>query len=255
MEMKRIVKCIAVATVLISSTAWSQDSDSWEWRVIPYFWGVNIDGTMAIGPIENDLDVSLSDILEDLDIGASVAGQFSKGQHGFHVDYTYLRLKPDANELPSPPFAPGSEIVPKLTINILEAGYNWLFTDAQTLVLGARYIDMEMRMAFDFTGPAPIDPDPLTAGPSWVDYFVGLQSRHHISANWGVNLYGTIGAGGSDFPWTAQATFDRKFSNKNALHLGFRVWGLDYSENKNSLNANAALDATMYGFLVGYEFN
>ena len=33
------------------------------------------------------------------------------------------------------------------------------------------------------------------------------------------------------------------------------LWGLDYSENKNSLNARAALDATMYGFLVGYEFN
>ena len=253
--MKVIIKCIAAAALLVSSTAWSQDSDSWEWRVIPYFWGVNIDGTMGIGPIENDLDVSLSDILDNLDIGASLAGQFSKGQHGFHVDYTYLRLKPDANELPSPPFAPGSEIKPKMTVNLLEAGYNWLFTDAQTLVIGARYLDLEMRMAPVLTGPAPIDPDPLTAGPSWVDYFVGLQSRHNVGDNWGFNFYGTIGAGGSDLPWTLQATFDRRFRNENALHLGFRVWGLDYSENDNSLNARASLDATMYGFLLGYEFN
>lgn len=253
--MKILVKYLLALGVLVSPAAWAQGSDTWEWRVIPYLWGLNVDGTMEIGPIENDVDASFSDILSNMDIGGSVAGQFSKGQHGFHVDYTYLRLKPDANVLPSPPFAPDSKITPKMTINVLEAGYNWLFTDAQTLVIGARYIDMEMRMAFDFTGPAPIDPDPLTAGPSWVDYFVGLQSRHHLSANWGVNLAGTIGAGGSDFPWTAQATFDRKFSNDNALHLGFRIWGLDYSENKNSLNARAALDATMYGFMVGYEFN
>ena len=136
--MRVIIKCIAAAGLLVSSSAWSQDSDSWEWRVIPYLWGMNIDGTMAIGPIESDMDVSFSDIVDNMDIGGSLAGQFSKGQHGFHVDYTYLRLKPDANELPSPPFAPGSEIQPKLTINVLEAGYNWLFTDAQTLVIGAR---------------------------------------------------------------------------------------------------------------------
>ena len=253
--MKRIIKCIAALGVLASSSAWAQNSDTWEWRVIPYLWGLNVDGTMEIGPIENDMDVSFSDIWDNMDIGGSLAGQFWKGQHGFHVDYTYLRLKPEPNFLPSPPFADGSKISSKMTINVFEAGYNWLFTDAQALLIGARYIDMEMRMSFDFTGPAPIDPDPLTAGPSWVDYFVGLQSRHHLSANWGVNLVGTIGAGGSDFPWTAQATFDRKFSNDNALHLGFRIWGLDYSENKNSLNARAALDATMYGFLVGYEFN
>ena len=246
---------IACLCLSLSPGISAQDSDTWQWRVIPYLWGLNVDGTMEIGPIENDLDVSFSDIIDNMDIGGSIAGQFSKGQHGFHVDYTYLRLKPDANELPSPPFAPGSEIVPKMTINVLEGGYNWLFNNNQALIIGARYIDLEMRMNPVLTGPAPIDPDPLTAGPSWVDYFVGLQSRHHLSANWGVNLVGTIGAGGSDFPWTAQATFDRKFSNDNALHLGFRIWGLDYSENKNSLNARAALDATMYGFLVGYEFN
>ena len=253
--MNRITKYLAALAVLASSSAWAQGTDTWEWKVIPYLWGVNIDGDMAIGPIETDLDVSFSDILSDMDIGGSLAGQFSKGNHGFHVDYTYLRLKPGSNQLPSPPFAPESKVKPKMTINILEAGYNWHFTENQFLVLGARYIDMEMRMALDLTGPLEIDPGPLKAGPSWWDYFVGINSNHQISANWGFNFYGTIGAGDSDTPWTLQATFGRKFSNDNRLHLGARVWGLDYSENENSLNARASLDATLYGFLVGYEFN
>lgn len=253
--MKRFLQCAVSLGIAVASTGWAQQSDSWEWSVIPYLWGVNMDGDMAIGPIEQDLDVSFSDILSDMDIGGSLATKFAKGAHGFHVDYTYLRLKPDDSNLPSPPFFPGSTITPKLTVNILEGGYNWHFTDAQVLVIGARYMDMAMRMKPNLAGPGPIDPDPLTAGPSWVDYFVGLRSRHRISANWGFNFYGTIGGGDSDSPWTAQATFNRFFSNDNSLHMGFRVWGIDYSENENSLNARAALDVTMYGFLVGYEFN
>lgn len=253
--MKMLVKSIVLLCFLVVSTAQAQDSGSWDWKLVPYLWGVNIDGTMAIGPVEQDLDVSFSDILSNMDFGGSIVFGAGKGAHGLHVDYTYLRLKPDAGALPSPPFFAGSSVQPKLTINILEGAYNWAFTDAQKLILGARYIDMEMRMSFDFTGPAPIDPDPLTAGPSWVDFFVGLYSSHKVSQNWDFDIYGTVGAGDSDFPWTLQATFARRFSNDNRLHLGARVWGLDYSDNDNSLSARASIDATMYGLAVGYEFN
>ena len=253
--MKNLIKTAAALSIAFSSTVWAQDSDSWEWRVIPYLWGLNMDGDMSIGPIDADIDVSFSDILSDMDIGGSLSGHFSKGAHGFHSDYTYLRLKPDANELPSPPFAEGSRIEPKVTANVFEAGYNWHFTDAQALIIGARYISLEMRMKPVLTGPAPIEPDPLSAGPDWVDYFIGLQSRHRLGDKWGLNFVGTIGAGDSDTPWTLQATFDRRFSNDNALHMGFRVWGLDYSDNDNNLEAYASLDVTMYGFLIGYEFN
>ncbi len=253
--MRLISTCAVLVCLFASSPGWAQDSDAWQWRVIPYLWGLNVEGTMEIGPIENDLDVSFSDIVDNMDIGGSIGGQFSRGQHGFHVDFTYLRLKPEANALPSPPFAPGSEIVPKMTINVLEGGYNWLFSDRQALIFGARYIDMEMRMKPVLTGPAPIDPDPLTAGPSWVDYFAGIQSRHHISANWGVNLTGTIGTGGSDWPWTLQAMFSRRFSNDNRLGLGARLWGIDYSKNNGFRGEYAEIDATFFGLLIGYEFN
>jgi len=37
--------------------------------------------------------------------------------------------------------------------------------------------------------------------------------------------------------------------------VGARVWGLDYSDNENSLSAQASLDATIYGLAIGYEFN
>ena len=110
---------VMILLVAVTSSAWAQDSDSWEWSVIPYLWGVNMDGDMAVGPIDADLDVSFSDILSDLDIGGSLATRFKKGSHGFHVDYTYLRLKPDNADLPSPPFFPGSNAISKEDLKLL----------------------------------------------------------------------------------------------------------------------------------------
>ena len=54
------------------------------------------------------------------------------------------------------------------------------------LVLGARLIDMEIRMS-----PARL-PE-VTAGPSWWDYFVGIKTHNTISPKWDFDFYGTVG--------------------------------------------------------------
>jgi hypothetical protein len=123
------------------------------------------------------------------------------------------------------------------------------------LVLGARYTSLDMKFTPVLTGPGPIDPDPLEAGPSWWDAFVGVKTNTQISTNWDFLFYGTIGAGGSDLPWTLQATFARRYSNDNRLILGLRVWGIDYSDGTKNFSDFVAVDATFTGLLVGYEFN
>lgn len=47
--------------------------------------------------------------------------------------------------------------------------------------IGARYWDIKMRMTPDVAGPSlPVDPpfpsDPVEAGPSWWDYFIGIDA-------------------------------------------------------------------------------
>ena len=259
------MKCFRILLLgicLFPITASAQDSGEIDWKIAPYLWTVGIDGDVAIGPVSQDLDISFSDILDDFDVGGSIFAEVGKGKHAFHVDYTYLRLKPDATELPTPPFPADSTLKTKLTINIFEPAYNYRFEGEglSALVFGARYLDVEMRMTPDINTPdLPIDPpfqvDPLEAGPSWWDYFVGIKTHNRISQNWDFGFYGTIGAGDSDWPWTLQAMFGRRFSNDNRLGLGLRIWGIDYSENSGPMGQRAAIDATFYGLMIGYEFN
>lgn len=242
--MKWIHKIALVAT-LFSCSAWAQDSGEWDWKIAPYLWGANIDGVMSIGPVDSDIDASFSDILSNMDIGGSIFGEFGKDKHSVHIDYTYLRIKPDPVELESPP---GAEVSNKLTAKFFEAAYNyrWKGPKGPAFVVGARKSDMAMRMSFTHL-PA------VEQGPSWWDYFVGIKTNNMVSEKWDFQFYGTVGAGGSDLPWTAQAVFGRRYSNDNRLLLGARVWGVDYSKGQG-VN-RTAMDLTYYGFMLGYEFN
>ena len=242
------IRMIGFSLAIVSSSTWAQSSSEWDWKITPYLYMANITGDMSIGPIEQDLDVSFSDVLSDLEIGGSVFTEVGKGKHAIHFDYTYLRLRPAPTELESPPFPPNAQLSSKITVRFAEPAYNyrWKGPDGPAFVIGARYSGISMRLS-------PENLPALNSGPSWWDYFVGVKTHNAISANWDLDLYGTLGAGGSDLPWTAQAVFGRRFSNENRLGLGFRVWGVDYSEGKGL--QRTALNLTYYGFMVGYEFN
>ncbi len=244
------IRYLSILLVLSCTSAWAQDSDSWDWKIAPYLWTVGIDGTMTIGETVQDVEVSFGDILSDFELGGSIFAELGKGKHAVHFDYTYIRTRPDPTPLPTPPFQEGAELASKMTINIFEAAYNyrWNGADGPALVLGARLLDIKMRMNI-------ADLPAVTAGPDWWDYFVGIKTHNTISTKWDFDFYGTIGTGGSDLPWTLQAMFGRRFSNDNRLGLGLRIWGVDYSSNNGIMGDYTALDATFYGLMLGYEFN
>ena len=244
------IRVLCVLFALTCSTAWAQGSDEWDWKIAPYLWAVSLDGEIAIGEITQDIDVSFSDILSDFELGGSVYAEVGKGNHAFHIDYTYIRTRPDPTPLPTPPFQEGAELASKMTINIFEPAYHyrWDGADGPALVLGARLMDIEMRMNI---GNLPA----AEAGPNWWDYFVGVKTHNAISEKWDFGFYGTIGTGGSDLPWTLQGMFGRRYSNGNRLGLGVRVWGIDYSKNEGVRDQYTALDATFYGLMIGYKFN
>ena len=247
---------------LLPGVASAQNSDGVDWKIAPYLWAVGIDGSATLAGYEQDLDVSFSDLASDLEIGGSVFAEVGKGHHALSLDYTYLRLKPDPTPLPSPPTPPDSAMATKMTINILETAYNYRFDGlgSTALVAGARYMDIALRLTPEINGPQlPVEPsfpqDPIEFGPSWWDGFVGVKTFNSISQKWDFEFYGTVGYGQSDWPWTLQAMFSRRYSNDNRLGLGVRMWGIDYSDNNGFMGDYAAIDATFFGLMLGYEFN
>jgi len=96
------LQLVGVILTLISTPTWAQESDNWDWKIAPYLWAVNLDGEIAIGEITQDIDVSFSDILSDFELGGAVYAEVGKGNNAFHIDYTYIRTRPDPTPLPAP---------------------------------------------------------------------------------------------------------------------------------------------------------
>lgn len=242
------VSLLGISLALMSTLTHAQGTDPWDWKITPYLWGINLGGDLSIGPISQDIDVSFSDILSNLELAGLVYTELGKGKHAVHFDYSYVRLRPDPTELASPPFPPNVKLSTKITMNIFEPAYNyrWHGPDGPAVVVGARFTDAEIRLS-------PENLPASTSGPGWWDYFVGIKTHNAINTNWDFDFYGTVGAGDSDFPWTLQASFGRRFESDNRLQLGFRLWGVDYSQGKGA--RRTTLDLNYYGFIIGYEFN
>ena len=71
--------------------------DGWKFNFTPYVWGTSLKGSVASlpGVPPADIDVSLSDILSNLDIGLMGAGGARKGRFAVFGDLFYSRISSD----------------------------------------------------------------------------------------------------------------------------------------------------------------
>jgi hypothetical protein len=60
---------LALPVPAAAQTTASSDSDAWQFEITPYILGAGLNGTVGIGGVTADVDVSFSDLLENLDAG------------------------------------------------------------------------------------------------------------------------------------------------------------------------------------------
>jgi hypothetical protein len=105
MSISKSIMNLSAATLLacvgLAQTAQAQDfSDDPDWKVTAYLWTAGLDGTVGIGPIKADIDLSFSDLLSDLNYGGAIAFRRDWGRNIFVADLQYLSLSPDPVKTP-----------------------------------------------------------------------------------------------------------------------------------------------------------
>ncbi len=96
-----ISAAVILAGVCLTQYAQAQDFPSApDWKVTAYLWTMALDGTVGIGPIEADMDLSFSDLLSDLNIGGAVAIKRDWGRNMMVADLQYYSLSPDKVDTP-----------------------------------------------------------------------------------------------------------------------------------------------------------
>jgi hypothetical protein len=248
---KILLPVFLIQSGLTSVAAAQEFAPEPDWKISAYLWTAALDGTLGLGPIEADIDLSFSDLLSDLDIGGSLAVRRDMGSHMLVGDLTYLALTPD--DQPGPM---GSTIGSGLDLTLLAAyyGYKWGQSDRYgALLVGARYNELAIDMNVKFDLPTAPEVK-VSVAPSFTDIVIGGMFATKLSPKWDMFFTGDIGAGGSNSSWQTQVMFQRRLQSGNRINMGARILSVDFDDTVAG-GQLFVLDATITGFMFGFTWD
>lgn len=242
---KRLLAGFTALLLSISSTvalANSNDASRWNHTLGFYLWGMNINGTASIGPIDNDLNLDFKDDLLDNLAGAySFHYEAKKDKLTLFGDYLYADIDPKT-ELPN-----GATVDVDFKNKMWELGLAWDLTDSTAsatwqVLGGVRSNKQEFRLQVG-------SPVLVSVNETWYDGFIGGRVFAPISTSWEFIGRADVGTGDSDMVWNALAALGWRFSKPASLLLGYRWMDYDYDNGKKGRD-RYAYDARQDGVMA-----
>lgn len=221
--------------------------DEWQYEITPYMLAAGMDGTVGIRGHDADLNVSFSDIWDDLNSGFMGLFTAEKGPWIFALEGVYMKLEGDGSGTVTGPHGHVSvngklDITNSMYIAQGTAAYRVLNDKTKVSLLGAlRYteIDVDVDLGLNTTFKRPngnISNEAANAfskddSESWTDAVVGLYVVHPVSDSVELTGYVDVGAGGSDLTYQFMGGVNWEFREGFRAKLGYRYLYWDYEDN------------------------
>ena len=237
------MSALLISTLLWVQTAsaqWSQgyedNSDQWRSQLSGYLWALSMDGTAGIMGMETDIDISFSDLLEDLDFAMSLRFESHKGNLGYFLDGMAIRLKPETT-------IAGVTISQEVKSFIGEVGGIYHFNPKVEGIYGVRYQAMDVEVDL----PAGMT---VAGDAEWADIFVGLRYTPVRTDKWLAWLRGDVGSGDSDTTWNGIIGATYHINNRWSLGGAYRILATDFEQDGFKWD----VDYEGVAFILGYTF-
>jgi hypothetical protein len=192
--------------------------DVWAFELSIYMLGAGLDGTIGVGEIEADVDVSFSDIVDALEMGGMGSLRVERGRWAFTTDVIYMGLGASAG--------PVSVDVDQWMI---EPSASFRVSERFESIVGMRYCNLttELRGPFGRAASSTID---------WWDPFLGGRLMLPMGEAWTFNLRADIGGFdvGSDFAWQLFPYATWQFGERSSMQVGYRWLDVDYDEGSGA---------------------
>jgi hypothetical protein len=252
--------------------------DKWEFEVVPYLWMSAMKGDVTLKGIEGSVNMSFSDIWNDLTFGAMLKIEARKGRWGIFLDTVYMNLEDNIQgkrTFTGPQGQRTAEILADADISmeqwVLEFGGFYELTKTPVgqdkdkmmyldLLVGGRYwylsTDVDVGLVLDANRNTIARNISKSGSKDWIDPFVGLRTRIQLTEKLMLVLRGDIGGFGvgSDFSWNAAGYFGYRASEMISLWAGYHALGVDYKSGGG--NSKIVYDMIFQGpvLVVGFRF-
>lgn len=209
---------LLAAVVLVSSPA---QAGEWQHEFAPYIWGAAMEGQSGIGPVTVDVDVSFSDVVDNLETGFQGIYRATKDRWSVSVDLVYMGLGASGNGPQG--YVRGDADMDQVALEV-SGGYEV----AERLVVfgGLRYNDVSMEL--DTSGP--LGTRSANTDENWVDPLIGAHYTVPFNDKWSFILRGDIGGFGvgSDFAWQTVASVRWQPRERLGVLAAYRYFDMDY---------------------------
>jgi opacity protein-like surface antigen len=224
-----------------AQTAAAASGSEWTFDFTPYIWGVAMSGDVQGGALPAiSIDMSFSDILDNLDAGLLGAFEARKGRWGLLFDAIYMKLETSGTASRTGPGPIGATATASAQLEVAQKmvaaaiAYRAVEGPAPIDIIGGlRYAKIEADAAISGSFFAQAGTVARSADKSWVDPYIGVRALQPISNHWTLVSYLDIGGFGvgSDFTWQALVGMNYEFSKTFSAKLGYRYLSVDYDKN------------------------
>jgi opacity protein-like surface antigen len=254
--MKQLVMILILVVCMVSPVLAEQTSpDSWEFSGGLYAWAPDIKGETAFG---TDIDVSISDIIDNLDIAMMGMLTARKDKFSLLIDVIYMDIEDDSD------YSLFSGRLNQTSLSLTNVEMEaWVVTPAAAytvvdsdrlqlnLLAGARYLYIETEVKLRSQGPLTTRETSSSESEYAWDGIVGARGNVKLSDKWALPFHFDVGTGDTDLTWQAFGGVGYKFSNMD-LAAGYRH--LEWEFDDSDVGGNIFDDLYISGPVVGLRY-
>jgi len=256
-KMKKLYLLSMLLVCLILNSANAQEN----WTEIGlYVMMSGIEGDTQVGNVTSDVDVSFSDILENLDMGFMGFVEHRRGRWSFIGDAVYMKLSDDDTTAVNPSLSVTLDAEIKQTIAEGFVGYRVLAQDhgdarfGIDLLGGARYNKIELELGVEanllgLTASASRNPS-----ESWVDGVAAVRAQYGHNNGWGASAWADIGDGSDSSSYQLAGFVSYRFKNKIRVFGGYRLYSFEFTGDTGGNQYELDLDYAGPVIGVAYRF-
>lgn len=247
-----LLSLVCAAVVALSTSVGAAD---WRFHVTPYVWATNIGAEASLdGRQVLDKDISIGDLVEDLDAIYQLRIQAQHGQFGLMVDLFDVTLYDEVNDHPLPDNAGKADLTARVGMTLLDiAAVYDPKGDFQGLAVlgGTRLLNerAEIDAALDITTSGLVTQDYDT--DEWLtDALFGVRYGKRFSRHWSTQMSADFSFGGTDYTWSVGPSVSYSFGKMNCFGVtaGYRSMTIDFAD-EDGVDSKM----TMYGPMLSFR--
>jgi hypothetical protein len=255
---RRARRTLGLAAVIVAAWAAESRASDWRWTLTPYAWTTDVGVDVAVG--DETLvaeEISVTELLEDVDTLAQVRLEAQKGAHGLFADLFDVTLSEEATTAALPSGAGDATLTPEMGMTILEVGAIYDPSGDRRgfqLLYGARVLDeratigVELRRADGSTASRELEVD-----ETFVDALAGFRWIRPLSKRFTWQVQADVSKGGTELTWSAGPTLACALgeNGKHAVTAGYRRMVVDF-DTADAVDAKMTLSGFLAGLRIGF---